>query len=251
MASIFYGDYYDLVFGKPSNSIINFWKQQCQGSTLELGCGTGNITIPLAKENVLITGLDLSSQMIEIAKEKGAKEKVKVEWLVEDMREFDLRKKYSLIFIPSNNLAHLSTIKDLDRCFRNVRRQLADGGKFIIDIFNPSLEILSRKPEQRSLFAEFFDPKSEQRVKVEESNFYDARTQINTVTYHYNDLVTQKEVTETISLRMFFPKELEALLKYNGFKVEHRYGDYNPTPLDKLLFVRFDSHLNKGNRNLR
>src|SRR5262249_54003243 len=68
-------------------------------SVLELGCGTGRVTIPIARAGVSITGLDSSSVMIEVAQAKsGGIENL--QWVVADMAQFELPERFGLIIIP-------------------------------------------------------------------------------------------------------------------------------------------------------
>ena len=71
---------------------------------LELACGTGRITIPIAKKGVTITGMDISPEMLQIAKTKLEKEpkdvQNRIQLLQKDMSNFKLNEKFNMIFIP-------------------------------------------------------------------------------------------------------------------------------------------------------
>jgi len=91
---------YDLVMGAySSGEQLDFYLRQVARfgePVLELACGSGRFTIPLAKEGVTITGLDISEDMLGLAKSKASKDEVKVRLLQGDMRSFDLGEKYKL-----------------------------------------------------------------------------------------------------------------------------------------------------------
>jgi ubiquinone/menaquinone biosynthesis C-methylase UbiE len=78
------------------------YAKECRGEVLEIACGTGRALIPLAQEGIKITGLDISDEMLKIAKEKVGRldEKIKenIEFIHGDMANFDLKKKFSFIF---------------------------------------------------------------------------------------------------------------------------------------------------------
>lgn len=60
------------------------------GEILDLGCGTGRVTIPLAQRSFRITGLDIVPEMLEFAKKKASK--LSVDWVEADVRDFHLPK---------------------------------------------------------------------------------------------------------------------------------------------------------------
>ncbi len=85
---------------------------------LELACGTGRLTIPIAKEGYNITGLDVSEGMLEKAKENAREKKLAIKWIRDDVRTFKINKKYKLIIFPFNSIAHLHDLESIDSCFK-------------------------------------------------------------------------------------------------------------------------------------
>jgi len=197
---------------------------------LELACGTGRITIPLARKGIDITGLDVSETMLSQARKKAGAQSAQISWVLSDCREFRLNKRFRLIFIPINSITHLHRRKDLEALLARVREHLHEEGRFIIDLFNPSLDILRRDPDQRHPVAEYEDPDGRGRVVITESNIYDAATQINRITWYYR--IGDHEDARVVenNMRILYPRELDDLLHYNGFAVESKYGDYDESP---------------------
>jgi 2-polyprenyl-3-methyl-5-hydroxy-6-metoxy-1,4-benzoquinol methylase len=114
-----------------------FYIEQARGSggrVLELGCGSGRLTIPIAQKGIDIVGADLSPSMLQSARAKGTAAGLQIPFVQTDMRQFDLGARFSTILIPGNSLLHLLTIKDLKQCFASVRRHLAPGGKLVFDV---------------------------------------------------------------------------------------------------------------------
>jgi SAM-dependent methyltransferase len=197
---------------------------------LELACGTGRITIPMAEQRIRITGLDISEPMLSQARKKAAMKGVDVEWVQADCREFKLGKKFRLIFFPFNSITHLHDLESIEACFSCVRRHLARDGRFIIDVFVPSMGILMRDPLKRYPVAEYPDPDGNGTVTITESNVYDSAAQINRIKWYYRIGVGGREFVKENNMRMFYPQELDALLKYNGFVIEARFDSYGETP---------------------
>lgn len=74
---------------------------------LELCCGTGRLTLPIAMDGYDISGVDNTSSMLEQAKVKASGAGLEVKFIEADIRTLDLPEKYDLIFIPFNSIHHL------------------------------------------------------------------------------------------------------------------------------------------------
>jgi SAM-dependent methyltransferase len=225
------GERYDRLFPSLSQD-LPFWiatAREYGGPVLELGSGTGRVAIPLAQEGFGVTGIDTSEGMLQEARRKSFAAKVEVEWVIADMRAFDLDNAYSLIILPNNTLCHLLHRSDLEACLASVRKHLTPTGKFVIDVFVPKMELLIDQPEARFPFSEYDDPDNEGRVVVTESYIYETDTQIKRVTTWHAIPGMDEEVAEALDLRMYFPQELDALLEYNGFAIDGKFGDYEQT----------------------
>jgi len=105
---------------------------------LELACGTGRITIPLAREGFEVIGLDLSAEMLRIAREKLSKERpevsARVRLIEADMSDFALDEIVNLAFIPASSLFHLHTDEQRSSCLSCIGRHLKPGGGVIVDL---------------------------------------------------------------------------------------------------------------------
>jgi len=214
---------------------LPFWIAQARkygDPVLELACGTGRVAIPLAKEGFRVTGIDVSDSMLAQARKKASREDVAVEWVKADVRAFELDKRFPLIIFPANAICHLLELRDLEACLACVRKHLAQGGRFILDVFNPRLDILLRDPEKRYPHAEYPDPDGKGTIVVIESNVYDRASQINHIQLFYKLPGRDEELVEDLLMRIYFPQELDALLKYNGFVIEAKLGDYDGRPFD-------------------
>jgi ubiquinone/menaquinone biosynthesis C-methylase UbiE len=209
---------------------IPFYFRQIQKygqPVLEVACGTGRITIPLAEKGIEITGLDASESMLAQARQKASQKNVIVTWIRADCRDFQLNQKFPLIFIPFNSITHLHDPGSLEALFSCVRIHLADEGRFVIDVFNPRLDILLRDPKGRYPVAEYADPDGRGKVVVTENNVYDAASQINRIKWYYKIESEEKERVVENNMRILFPQELDGLLHYNGFSIEAKFGDYD------------------------
>ena len=141
---------------------------------LELACGSGRFTVPLAKERVNITGIDISKDMLELAKFKASKDELNIRFLHGDMRSLDLGEKFKLIMITAQSLSHLGTREDVEKCFSCVHQHSAAEGRFLIELFNSSVTMFSRESGRRHPVGQFEYPKAGPQVFVTVEVRYDA-----------------------------------------------------------------------------
>lgn len=215
------GAHYDRLFGP---GYVGFWLSQAKingDPILELGCGTGKLSIPLAEAGYSVTGLDNSPALLQFATSKCGD----VRWVEGDMRSFELGEKYALIMLPSNNLGHLHTIEDFESCISSVKRHLEPGGALVIDVFVPNLSFLLRDPEEEYLLDEYDDPEGSGRVRLMARSHYESATQI-TRTTTVRKAAGRPDLIGSLDLKMYFPKELEALIRCNGLRIAARYGGH-------------------------
>jgi SAM-dependent methyltransferase len=225
----FDGRHYDAKYREFKADIPFYLRQvkKCGDPVLELACGTGRVTIPLAESGYKVTGLEVSESMLSQARTKSEAAGVSIDWIHADCRQFDLKKKFRTILFPFTALAHLLDLESVEACFACVRKHLTNQGVFILDYFNPRLEFLVRDPEKRYPAAEYPHPDGKGQVVITENNRYDPIRQINHVKWYYEIEGRADELVEDLDMRIFFPQELDALLRYNGFMIDAKYGDYD------------------------
>ena len=204
--------------------------QRLGGAVLELGCGTGRITIPLAEQGVDITGLDLVPGMLERARHKSWGHAVR--WVEADARTFQLGRQFSLIFESGGMFQHLLERADQEAMLVCVREHLEHAGRFVISALFPRPASLTTDETERDWFT--YVAEQGQEVRVSGALHYDPLRQIQTETAYRrwrdrdgNDVVHRSP----LMLRYIFPLEMEALLHYNGFRIEEQFGDWDQRPL--------------------
>lgn len=101
---------------------------------LDMACGTGNITIPMAKQDFDMIGLDLSVEMLDIAREKAGREGLDILFLNQDMTEFELYGTVDAIVCALDGVNYITDPDELKKTFALVLNYLNPGGVFIFDI---------------------------------------------------------------------------------------------------------------------
>lgn len=246
----FYGDAadYDLTYADFTRYDLPFWEQlvteQPYRRVVELGCGTGRLTIPLARlgaaRGFRIAGLDRTEPMLAQASAKRAAEPPEVQAALSfhqgDMRAWQLDGgPFDLIIVPFNVAMHLHSLDDQLAAWRCAYAQLAPGGRFVVDLFIPSIKQL--------IDGVYHPPADEHRapdgsrlVAEREERHYDSFSQTQrlqrTTRYSFDDPATpDRETYHEIDIHMYFPRELHLLFLHSGFEIAAAYGGYHRRPL--------------------
>jgi SAM-dependent methyltransferase len=233
---------YDQVIPYRERPDVDFFVEEALesgGPVLEVGSGTGRVLIPTARAGVPITGLDLSTHMLDVCREDLKKEPPEVQdriTLVEgDMRDFDLGGTYKLVTSPFRPFQHLLTVEDQLRCLKCIHRHLEPGGVFILDIFNPSLTGLTANNLGQEVGAEpeFTTPDGIKVRRFNKTNARDLHNQILDVEliYYLTHPAGQEErIVHAFQMRYLFRFEAEHLLARAGFEILDLYADYQRSP---------------------
>ena len=231
---------YDLA--DPSDTGVAFYSalaREAGGPILELACGTGRVTIPIARLGFPVTGLDIVPGMLEQARNKSAG--LPIRWVEGDARAFDLGEQFRLIFLTGNAFQAFVTNAEQAAVLQQVQAHVHDEGLFAFETRNPLLPntappaglfvtLETRTEEQH--WPSFVNATG-QEVRVSTTQEYDHLAQIVHLT-GYKRWYEGKQERTTISrtaLRYTFPQELTALLHCHGFSILRQYGDWNDVPL--------------------
>lgn len=211
-----------------SLSDLEFYKkwlpQNKEAKILELCCGTGRLTIPIAKDGYDIKGVDYTLSMLERAKEKAFQAGLKIDFIEADIRNLNLGEKFDLIFIPFNSIHHLYKNEDLFDALKVVRNHLKEKGLFLLDCFNPDIQYIVGNEREQQVIAEYIT-NDRRKVLVKQSMHYESVCQINRIKWHY--FIDDKfHSVQDMDMRLFFPQELDSYLKQAGFNIIHKFGDF-------------------------
>ncbi|NUP12340.1 MAG: class I SAM-dependent methyltransferase [Polyangiaceae bacterium] len=197
---------------------------------LEYGCGSGRITIPMARAGAHVLGVDQSAPMLDKLGDRLATESADVQARVRkrqgDMRALKVAERFDLVICPFNTFLHLYERTDVEQFLARVREHLAPAGDFVFDVSMPDPEELSRKPERMYRTRPFVYP-GVGRVRYGEYFDYDGLRQILFVSSEFEPVDGGDRFMRPLTHRQFYPQELEALLHYNGFEIVEWVGDFD------------------------
>lgn len=217
---------------------------------LELGCGTGRITLAIAEAGFRIVGLDISGKMLGRAEEKRAalaasETRERVHLLQADMTNFELGERFRLIIVPFRPFQHLLESAEQIRCLQCAKKHLTPGGRLIVDFFQTDAARMHDPSFLKESLLVEYDMSGGRRVALyERVAAYRRAVQQNDVEMIFR-VKHQGGKEETLvmgwALRYFFRYEVEHLLARCGFLVEALYGNFDRSPLGdespEMIFV--------------
>lgn len=204
---------------------------------LDLGCGTGKMTIELAKRGYDMTGIDYAPEMLNIARRAAEDEGLgdNILWLCQDMREFELYGTVDVAVSCLDSINHLTGRRDLAKCLELVHNYLIPDGLFIFDI------------NGRYKFENIYGTST---YAIEEGenmciwqNYYNEK---NGICDFYITLFAAdgrgryKRFDDTQRERMYTIRSIRASLAAAGFDFLGAYSDYGFTPAtdkDERIYI--------------
>lgn len=219
-----------------------------QGDVLELGCGTGRVSIALAKEGFNVTGLDLSDNMLDIFKSKLEQKphlKEEITLVQGNMANFSLNKKFSLIIVPFRAFQLLTEDCDIVSSLSCIKDHLTQDGIFIINAFKP-YDIMDENwcYTEKVQWERLDETTGNYVVKKHWGDKIDTARQI--IYPHFAYEVTDKDGsvtrhTEDLALKYYFENQLAETVERAGFMINARYGWYDKRSVAEagreLIFV--------------
>jgi SAM-dependent methyltransferase len=207
---------------------------------LELGCGTGRLTLPLARAGHRVIGLDQSPAMLDRARTKLATEPEevgrRVTLLAGDVRDagFTPPATPDLVIAPFRVLQHFPSIDDQLAVFALARRAVRAGGRFVLDVFNPAYPMMTtdRSAEVEDVAERPLDDGRTVRrtVRIVAVHWAEQVSDVELI-YHVRSADRTERVVQAFQMRFFTPAELVHLAARAGFRLEAMYGGFDRQPL--------------------
>jgi SAM-dependent methyltransferase len=196
---------------------VEFYVEEARasgGPVVELACGTGRISVPVAKAGVRVIGVDASAGMLGVAREYAATEGVELDLRLGDLREPPVAERVPLVLIPFRSLLHMTTEAERLRALRAARDLLLPGGRLVFDVFAPSAEDVE---DTHGRWVER-EPGIFERADWDQGE--------RTLTLS----VRRGKEASTMHLAWLSPPEWRLLLDRAGFDVEAQWGWFDRRP---------------------
>ena len=223
--------YYDRLMGDFNyKGYLKFVEEGLKGEGVDLACGSGEMTIALAKGGRKMTGIDLSDEMLNTATVKAKKEGVDIKWIRQDIASLELSHKVDFVTCVCDGVNYIeqSLLKGF---FDRVNSYLKEGGKFIFDISSPYklTQILAD-----NLFCEDYDD----LTYIWSNTLGDGYVDMDLDFFEKIQGDTYKRIGESHRQYIHAQKDIEGLL--NGWEIEvydgEKFSEVKPKS-KRLLFV--------------
>ncbi len=240
-------DLYDIVTPDAFLGDVDWYRRKAQesgGPVLELGAGTGRISLTLARDGVMVHALDADRGMLAALRRKLAAEPREVQARIVtvdgNMRTFQLTERFALIIAPFRVLLHNLTEDDHLACFRRVREHLHPGGRFAFNVFHPSLEYMAQHAGALAgvwRWSGTFAGHDGAWVVRSEANRYDtARRRVHSL-HRFDEYGADGTLRRTflhrLELSYLYPADISRLLKGAGFRSVHISGGFDGRLFEK------------------
>lgn len=211
--------------------------KQSGGPVIELGCGTGNCSLEIAKQGIEVIGVDFSSEKLNEAKKKAEDLKLshRTKWVEASITNFQISDhSVPLLVMSDRSFLQLINVRDQLSTLKCIRRHLQDGGTFAFHVFVPHMHKLVEMEGKYTFRGSFL--LGDEEVEVYDFTELDTFNQIAMVTRYlerFNNRGKSISRSKTkMRFRYIFPSELSHLLAVCGFKIQNRYGSFYRAPFD-------------------
>ena len=237
-------DFYDAVTPASFAGDTEWYRSKAResgGPVLELGAGTGRITLALAQDGVQVHALDAHPAMLAALRAKLSTQLPEVRDRVvvveADMRSFELPQRFPLVIAPFRAFLHNVTEEDQLACLGRVRAHLRAQGSFLFNIFHPSLEFMSQNAgpltavwRARGVFKQ---PDGGYIVRSEATRYDTVQRRLESL-HRYEECNADGTVVRisinNLELAYLYPSDVERLLRQADFASVHIAGSFAGRP---------------------
>ena len=185
-----------------------------EGRILDLACGPGRHAVALARKGFRVTGVDISSFLLQKAMALARAESVNVEWVRDDMRHFVRPEAFNLVINMFTAFGYFDDKRDDLRVLRNMHRSLCKGGVLVIDVMGK--ELLAR-----GFLPTTSDELADGRMLIQRHEIFDNWTRIrNQWIVIENDVATTFRFHNTV----YSGQEIQDRLFEAGFRDVRLFG---------------------------
>ncbi len=200
-------------------------------SVLELGCGTGEVTLRLYRDGYKVLGTDISETMLIHARRKAELYEYDINFEEKNMIEIESEEKYDSVISIFDTINHLKSTEELSKVFGNVNKILNDKGVFLFDVV--SREML----EEMFVDGIFADDREDMTILWE--HYYDEETQLDNITTSFfvrTEGNMYERIDEHHEKMIFTRKEIVEAAKKNNFSL-HRVEENDQIAGARSVYV--------------
>ena len=184
---------------------------------LDLGCGTGGHSLILAERGYDLVGVDMSKEMLSIAKSKVRGKNLSIRFVNADIVELHMREKFDAVISMFAVMSYQTTNAAIAGVCKTAREHLIPGGLFIFDCWN-GVAIINQKPEVRVKEVELMNNERLIRFTQPALDVFNNIIEVRFKLWKLKGNHLQKECNEIHKMRYIFPQEIKHYLEVAGFR---------------------------------
>ncbi|MDM5335841.1 methyltransferase domain-containing protein [Fictibacillus enclensis] len=183
---------------------------------LDLGCGQGRISIPLQKLGYQVVGMDISNDLLEVARNRAKEENLVLPFFHEDMRDLSVLNEFDAIINLGTAFGYVQDSRENHTIYQNIFNALKPGGIFIQDTENRDFKVKNH----RSRTWDMMNGKSvwsERKFTTKDSRW------LEKIFWWEGGFIRNR----VLDLRLYSPAELIDMMTANGLEVQSLYGGFD------------------------
>ena len=187
---------------------------------LDIACGTGQVTVRLARSGYEMFGVDKALEMMQVAREKARNMRVKIGLAQSDMRSLPFKRTFDAAICLYDSINYMLTREDLRKAFLSAASVLKTGGLYIFDVTTERNIVLHFHLQT---FAE-----TEDDFSYIWKNVYSFRDKIckTVLTFFIKDGDTYRRYDELHVQKIFEVNEVKEELEKAGFKMLNAFDAF-------------------------
>lgn len=227
--------YVDRVTEETTRAQLEFLKKTfpSQATILDLACGYGRLSIPLAREGYEVTGYDFSEYLLNVAQQEAKAAVPGLRFVKGDMRHLPFDNEFDAIINVFTSFGYFESAKDDLAVLKGVHSGLKGGGYFLMEFTN-SPKAMSWLYENGAIDRETGELVSEKTETLSTGLvvYQTERLDVGTLRWqmHRSWLENGQERSYRTNVRMYFLADLRQLMEEAGLRVERVYGDFDASP---------------------
>ena len=238
--------YYDLINAhklEEAEEEVRFFRRQLlrlnksARTVLDLGCGTGRLSMPLSRLGFYVTGIDNSKEMLALAKKKASTHISNPKFKMANFLTYVPHRKFDCAVCCDASLATLLSKRTLVKALRRINADLKEGGVFFYDIWNYAEYTGWMPASHRSAKIDGIEINLERRTNVDSNGMYRFTDRM-----HINENGKRSTMVTTYTSMVWKLKDWDSMFKQAGFRTVKRYSNLkhirhlHGVP-DKIYFV--------------
>ncbi len=236
-----WADIYDRVYAYLTHDVPFYVQQSLAsgGPVLELGCGTGRVSLAIAEAGFDVVGVDISPRMLAAARAKADEQGLaaRCRFVHGDMRTVNLKRRFPLVIMPFRSFQSMLTVDDQRQALANAKAHLKHGGMLALDVFAPDIPMLAVDDSATFHVRDVPQRKTGHTFVVWGQNRWDHLAQTNAARLFIEELdqdaTVMRRLHREFTVRYTFRYEMQYLLEACGFTVEVVYGGFDGGPVEE------------------